>query len=139
MARIKRGTTFAVERETVACSHCALVQFMTASTNCRRCHKSLLPPPEPVASVVIARDFRAQCLNDAIGPVVRVLRLARGLSQSQFAKLCGCPRSYISKLERGGTSPLLRTLVRLAVAFDVPLIALVRLIEAAATAGKEAP
>ena len=54
---------------------------------------------------------------------VRALRKARGWTQAQLAKRCGIPQARISHIEQPGRDPLsLRTLYRLASAFDVGLL-----------------
>ena len=54
---------------------------------------------------------------------IRALRKARGWTQAQLAKRCGIPQARISHLEQPGRDPLsLRTLYRLASAFDVGLL-----------------
>lgn len=53
---------------------------------------------------------------------IRALRKARGWTQAQLAERCGIPQSRISHIEQPGRDPLsLRTLYRLAAAFDVGL------------------
>ena len=54
---------------------------------------------------------------------VRALRKARGWTQAQLAERCGIPQARISHIEQPGRDPLsLRTLYRLASAFDVGLL-----------------
>ena len=51
------------------------------------------------------------------------LRKARGWTQAQLAERCGIPQARISHIEQPGRDPLsLRTLYRLASAFDVGLL-----------------
>ena len=55
---------------------------------------------------------------------IRALRKARGWTQAQLAERCGMPQARISHIEQPGRDPLsLRTLYRLASAFDVGLLA----------------
>lgn len=54
---------------------------------------------------------------------IRALRKARGWTQAQLSKRCGIPQTRISHIEQPGRDPLsLRTLYRLASAFDVGLL-----------------
>ena len=54
---------------------------------------------------------------------IRAIRKARGWTQAQLAKRCGIPQARISHIEQSGRDPLsLRTLYRLAAAFDVGLL-----------------
>lgn len=42
-----------------------------------------------------------------LGRAVATMRTRRGLSQAQVAELLGVDRSYVAKIERGHSSPLL--------------------------------
>ena len=54
---------------------------------------------------------------------IRALRKARGWTQAQLAERCDIPQARISHIEQPGRDPLsLRTLYRLASAFDVGLL-----------------
>lgn len=59
-------------------------------------------------------DFR-----QAFGRRVRVLRIARGLSQEDLADLAGIHRTYLSSLERGQRNVGLDNIHALAVALGV--------------------
>ena len=53
---------------------------------------------------------------------IRAIRKARGWTQAQLAQRSGIPQARISHIEQAGRDPLsLRTLYRLAAAFDVGL------------------
>lgn len=56
---------------------------------------------------------------------VKLLRLARGLTQQQLGALAGVPRATITKIEAGSPNPTLATTVRLAAALRVSLDELV--------------
>jgi len=58
-------------------------------------------------------------IRAALGAVVTTLRIKKGLSQAALAERLGYTTSYISKLERGGMNPTLRTLFDLADALGV--------------------
>jgi transcriptional regulator with XRE-family HTH domain len=55
------------------------------------------------------------------GKLLRALRDAKGYSQEKLGVEAGLTRNYISLLELGQKSPTLRTLVRLANSFDIPV------------------
>lgn len=66
-----------------------------------------------------------ETLATDLGRNVRTLREARGLSQSQVAKLAGIPRATWAHLESGGANPTLTVLVRASSALQVTLEELV--------------
>jgi transcriptional regulator with XRE-family HTH domain len=68
--------------------------------------------------------------GEVFGSRLRELRQKRGLTQVQLAERCGFPQARISELERGGRSPNLTTIVRLAVALGCKLSALVTVFDA---------
>jgi putative transcriptional regulator len=55
---------------------------------------------------------------------VRELRKKRGLTQVEFAALCGVPQSRISTIENGSRVPNIETVLRLARALDCRVAAL---------------
>jgi transcriptional regulator with XRE-family HTH domain len=116
-------------REVVRCEHCALMQFRTNNSLCRRCKKPLdieEPPvlgPQPVPSQPV------QAIAEAglqVAGQVRDIRRARHLSQRQLAGRMQVPRTYISKIENGKAIPTLGSLERLADALQVDVCQLVR-------------
>lgn len=52
------------------------------------------------------------------GEHLRELRQKRGLTQVALAERCGFPQARISELERGGRTPNLVTIIRLALALE---------------------
>ncbi len=56
---------------------------------------------------------------------LRALRLAKGLSQADTAKLCDLPRSTLTNIEAGGSNPSLQILARLSQGLGLPLAELV--------------
>ncbi len=64
-------------------------------------------------------------LSNRLGRNIRVLREARGLTQSQIAKLAAIPRATLAHLESGGGNPTLAVLSAVADAFQVSLEELV--------------
>ena len=57
----------------------------------------------------------------AIGPRIRALRLAKGISLVQLGKHSGLSSGLLSKIERGILIPPLPTLLQIALVFDVGL------------------
>ena len=117
------------EREVAKCDHCKLVQFRTASENCRRCKKSLLPEQpklQPVLAIAAEPAPRAEGNGIQVASAVRDLRRVRNLSQRQLAGRMNVPRTYISKIENGKAMPTLSSLDRLARALQVDISALLR-------------
>ncbi|HKF50228.1 MAG TPA: helix-turn-helix transcriptional regulator [Terracidiphilus sp.] len=116
-------------REVVRCEHCALVQFRTSNSLCRRCHKPLDFEELPVLGPVPVPDLRQQSAAEAglqVAAQVRDIRKARHLSQRQLAGRMQVPRTYISKIENGKAIPTLGSLERLADALEIDVSQLVR-------------
>jgi transcriptional regulator with XRE-family HTH domain len=65
----------------------------------------------------------------AVGPRVRALREAMGLSLRELALRCGVSAPMLSQVERGETSPTLQVAVRIAEGLDLRLSQLLRLDE----------
>jgi ribosome-binding protein aMBF1 (putative translation factor) len=116
------------QRQVLRCTHCRLVQFRTASANCRRCKRCIeierpAPAPAPLA-LVPQKAEPAQGLQ--VAAAVRDLRHVRNLSQRQLAARMNVPRTYISKIENGKAMPTLSSLNRLANALEVEMSSLLR-------------
>lgn len=56
-----------------------------------------------------------------LGIHVRQLREKRGLSQQDLADDCGIPRNQIGRIERAKINTGIKTLIRIANAFDIEL------------------
>jgi transcriptional regulator with XRE-family HTH domain len=56
----------------------------------------------------------APTIGGLLGERVRELRKKRGLTQVEFASLCGVPQSRISTIENGSRVPNVETVLRLA-------------------------
>ncbi len=116
-------------REVLRCEHCALVQFRTSNSMCRRCHKAL-DAEEPAAAITVIAASVTQPSNEDAGlrvaGQVKEIRKARHLSQRQLASRMQVPRTYISKIENGKAIPTLGSLERLAAALEVDISQLVR-------------
>jgi transcriptional regulator with XRE-family HTH domain len=116
-------------REVLRCEHCALVQFRTSNSMCRRCHKPLDVEEAPSPIEVIAVSEAPPSNTDAglrVASQVKDIRKARHLSQRQLAGRMQVPRTYISKIENGKAIPTLGSLERLADALEVDICQLVR-------------
>jgi transcriptional regulator with XRE-family HTH domain len=116
-------------REVLRCERCTLVQFRTANSLCRRCHKPLeVEEPERLVpqfagepEETVAEDNGLQ-----VARAVRDLRKGRNLSQRQLAGRMQVPRTYISKIENGKAMPTLSSLARLAAALEIDICNLLR-------------
>ena len=116
-------------REVVRCEYCSLVQYRTANSLCRKCHKALdvEEPPHPALQLVPNPSFTpSEEAGLQVAGQVRDIRKARHLSQRQLAGRMQVPRTYISKIENGKAIPTLGSLERLAAALDVDISQLVR-------------
>jgi transcriptional regulator with XRE-family HTH domain len=67
--------------------------------------------------------------DETFGHVLRELRVRRHLSQEALSFACGRHRTYVSLLERGQSSPSLRTIWLLADALDVRPSEMLRRVE----------
>ena len=61
------------------------------------------------------------------GKAIRIVRSARGLSQTELAKELDLAPSYISRLETGSRKPTMETMEAISGALDVPLYLLILL------------
>lgn len=115
-------------REVVRCEYCALVQFRTTTSLCRRCHKPIEMEEPPVLGPVPVPDRQPNCAEAGlqVAAQVRDIRKSRHLSQRQLASRMQVPRTYISKIENGKAIPTLGSLERLADALEVDVSQLVR-------------
>src|SRR5580700_5997497 len=129
VAKSALGLASAKEREVLRCEHCALVQFRTSNSMCRRCHKPLDVEEAPTPIEIVAPSQTPASTQDAglrVAAQVKDIRKARHLSQRQLAGRMQVPRTYISKIENGKAIPTLGSLERLARALDVDISQLVR-------------
>jgi transcriptional regulator with XRE-family HTH domain len=116
-------------REVLRCEHCTMVQFRTANSLCRRCHKPLeVDEPEPPAPQFGGPQQEAAENDNGIqvARAVREIRRSRNLSQRQLACRMEVPRTYISKIENGKAMPTLSSLERLARALEIDVCHLLR-------------
>src|ERR1700728_2712335 len=65
----------------------------------------------------------------AVGPRVRALREAMGMSLRELALRCGVSSAMLSQVERGETSPTLHVAARIAAGLELRLSQLLRLDE----------
>jgi len=63
-------------------------------------------------------------LNEIVGINLREIREKRGLSQEDFAEVCGLHRNYLSSIERGERNITLNTLSQISAAINVSTIQL---------------
>ena len=75
---------------------------------------------------------------DALGPVLRELRIERGLTQAELAERAGSSKSMLSLYERGKQHPQLETLEKLLDALEVRLGELVTRLESWPAVGEAA-
>jgi transcriptional regulator with XRE-family HTH domain len=117
-------------REVLRCEHCALVQFRTLSSNCRRCRKPLDPIeveiPVTTGPALVTEETTAANSGVKVANAVKDLRRRNGLSQRELAARMGVPRTYISKIENEKATPTLGSLDRLARALEVHVSVLLR-------------
>lgn len=66
-----------------------------------------------------------------LGAAVRSRRLDNQMSQEQLADVSGLERSYVGRLERGGSQPTLLALLKLAKGLDCEVSELVEQVEKA--------
>ena len=78
---------------------------------------------------VIPQRHQVEQLLDQLGPRLRVLRRAAGLTLQQVAGLTGIGVSTLSRMEAGQRRPSLDLLVPLAAAYQTPLDELVAVVE----------
>lgn len=69
----------------------------------------------------IIYDMNERQLTEQLGEVIRALRKAKGLSQEEFAHLCGIHRTYVGAVERGEKSMTVVTASKFADALDMAL------------------
>src|SRR6202167_2273907 len=116
-------------REVLRCERCTLVQFRTANSLCRRCHKPLeVEEPERLVPQFAGEPEEAVAEDNSlqVARAVRDLRKGRNLSQRQLAGRMQVPRTYISKIENGKAIPTLGSLERLGKPPHVGISQLVR-------------
>lgn len=77
--------------------------------------------------------------NEAVGVVIRRLRLKRGISQEVASGLAGIARTHLTMIENGSKQPNLETIWKIAQALDLPASELIRLVEAEIENSKRAP
>src|SRR4029079_11992467 len=94
---------------------------------CERCRLPWSPRPQPVYVIAYARMTDAAILS--VGPRVKALREAGGLSLRDLAERCGVSAPMLSQVERGETSPTLQIAARIARGLDLRLSQLLRLDE----------
>jgi transcriptional regulator with XRE-family HTH domain len=66
-------------------------------------------------------DDSSNSIMARFGERVRALRKKRGLSQEDFADLCGLDRTYIGAIERGERNVSLVNITKIAVGLGMPV------------------
>jgi len=66
-------------------------------------------------------QLRVSNIQKQFGDRIRVLRLAKGLSQEELAFRAGMHRTYLGGIERGERNPALKNIAAIAKALDVTL------------------
>jgi len=82
-----------------------------------------------MASATLPKPARAPEVAHALGPRVRALREAMGLSLRDLAERSGVSAPMLSQVERGETSPTLQVAERIAAGLELRLSQLLRLDE----------
>jgi len=67
---------------------------------------------------------KAMKLSSSVGKVVKSLRLAKGMTQTELAERCSLHRTYVSSIESGRRNPTILTLIEIAEAMNACPIAL---------------
>ena len=68
-------------------------------------------------------------LAEAIGALIRQLRMAAGMSQEEFADRCGVHRTYIGSIERGEKAITIETANKIVNALGISLSQFFRRLE----------
>lgn len=108
-------------RPTLVCPHCFLTQFRTKSGDCRRCRRGLDGDIETAAAVAIpskvqrrifAQEAWERCPDEVIAFGLWYFRERLGVSQKTLAERMNVPRTFVSKVETGRSSPTLTSMFR---------------------------
>jgi transcriptional regulator with XRE-family HTH domain len=70
----------------------------------------------------------SRTLSQKFGECVRELRIAKGLSQTEFGERCGFYQTYLSRVERGHANPSLNAVEVIAEALGLSVFDLFDLI-----------
>jgi transcriptional regulator with XRE-family HTH domain len=109
-------------REVVKCAKCLLVQFRTRESNCRRCLKALPPPKKLEAKIEPAEENTKKPYRELrFAENLRLLRVASGCDQGEFATRLRTHRTYVSRLENSDNSPSLEIFERLSEVFHISI------------------
>src|ERR1035441_7963858 len=92
-----------VDRETIKCAACRLVQYVTARRQCRKCGTPLDAPETVVAPPAV--ESTPQRFGPIIARRIRFFRHLHGMTQSQVAAVIGIARTKICFYESGGQEP----------------------------------
>jgi ribosome-binding protein aMBF1 (putative translation factor) len=127
--QIEQASAPETSREIHRCRHCRLVQFVTASGNCRKCRTPYLEPEQPKAPEQPEEPLRFDSAGRSVrlprqsqfdfGFAVYTLRHVFGWSQSELACWLAAPRTWLTKIENNNVVPTLESLERLAEVFTL--------------------
>jgi transcriptional regulator with XRE-family HTH domain len=74
-------------------------------------------------------DMRGKDIGLIFGEVLRVHRMAAGISQEELAFRSDVDRTYVSRLERGTRQPTITTMISIGLALGIPSAILMQEVE----------
>lgn len=74
-------------------------------------------------------DMRGKDIGVIFGEVLRVHRMAAGISQEELAFRSDVDRTYVSRLERGTRQPTITTMISIGLALGIPSAILMQEVE----------
>lgn len=111
------------DRDVVRCDHCQLVQFKRGEI----CVKCRTPYAEEKIVESVKQSGNGAAPRTAsplprgcdVAEALKRFRTASGISQRQFAKVIGVPRTYVSKIENRKAIPTITSIQKFAKGFKV--------------------
>lgn len=104
------------------CDRCKRVQFLNIKNSCVVCHAIFIPQGNKSSvfeEIAPMKENPAHFDPVFLATEIRKKRTVLRLSQSKMAKRMRVPRTYISRLERGITTPTLKSLANIAEALEM--------------------
>lgn len=74
-------------------------------------------------------DMQGKDIGVIFGEVLRVHRMAAGISQEELAFRSDVDRTYVSRLERGTRQPTITTMISIGLALGIPSAVLMQEVE----------
>ncbi|WP_206074050.1 helix-turn-helix transcriptional regulator [Polaromonas sp. SP1] len=74
-------------------------------------------------------DMHGKDIGVIFGEVLRVHRMAAGISQEELAFRSDVDRTYVSRLERGTRQPTITTMINIGAALGIPAAVLMQDVE----------